>query len=396
MSTLQASTSSPAKIYDAAAVPLQEELNTLQVECGNELQGYATRVTNLFKQKIAPLQTQLEQLQSQEKTDATKQQFRELQDKINALFSSYQKAVIKRDNENFFQKKQINSDTYTEVKKLTSTVDSQFKTLLEGAQTLRLAKYSRGWNVSKRSRIMENNLFQVQHSRFLNSSISEECQSIDNLETDSIIAKENQTHATQTARYNDQYTTLQGKTNEEFRVYVTSTYEQCKTDIADLQRSYTKDKQSTAYPSKLKSEKQEIFAALASASNERYNKHQQDGQTIADAKKAAILPLTRNTLETLRLQASSTRSKFVDLFSFLHKERQSHSWRSWLTPLGIGWTTFTPVSVSSAKMEANYKKLTQPQNNDGPGGLDSDFLLADLVVDGGGCLFGCLIEALLA
>lgn len=387
---------SPAEIYREAAAPLQQEVNTLQQACGQELHSYATKITNLFKEKIAPLQTQLEQLQSQEKTEATEQKFRELQGKINALFSSYQKAVIKRDNEDFFQKKQINSDTYTKVKTLTNAVDSQFKTLLEGALTLRLAKYSRGWNVSERSRIMENNLFQLQHPEFLNSSMFQNGRSIDNLETDSIVTEENESHATQTARYNDEYTVLKEKTNAAFTTYVTSTYEQCKTDIANLKTSYIQDKLAPEYASKSKDEKQAKFAELASASNTRYNEHQQNGKRILGAKNAAILPLTRNTLETLRSEASSTHSEFVDLFSFLHTERQSHSWRSWLTPLGIGWTTFTPVSVSSAEMEATYKKLTQPQNNDGPGGLDSDFLLADLVVDGGGCLLGCLIEALLA
>ena len=396
MTALQSPTMTPAEIYREAAAPLQQEVNTLQQACGQELQDYATKITNLFKQKIALLQADLQQLQSQEKSEVTEPQFRELQGKINALFSSYQKAVIKRDNEDFFQKKQINSDTYTEVKKLTNTVDSQFKTLLEGAQTLRLAKYSRGWNVSERSRIMENNLFQLQHPEFLNSSMFQNGRSIDNLETDSIVTEENESHATQTARYNDEYTVLKEKANAAFTTYVTSTYEQCKTDIANLKTSYIQDKLAPEYASKSKDDKQEKFAELASASNTRYNEHQQNGKRILGAKNAAILPLTRNTLETLRSEASSTHSEFVDLFSFLHTERQSHSWRSWLTPLGIGWTTFTPVSVSSAEMEANYKKLTQPQNNDGPGGLDSDFLLADLVVDGGGCLLGCLIEGLLA
>ncbi|MBX9923098.1 MAG: hypothetical protein K2Y01_03215 [Rhabdochlamydiaceae bacterium] len=396
MTALQSPTMTPAEIYRKAAAPLQQEVNTLQQACGQELQDYATRITKLFEQKIALLQADLQQLQSQEKSEVTEPQFRELQGKINALFSSYQKAVIKRDNEDFFQKKQINSDKYTEVKNLTNTVDSQFKTLLEGAQTLRLAKYSRGWNVSERSRIMENNLFQLQHPEFLNSSMFQNGRSIDNLETDSIVTEQNESHATQTARYNDEYTVLKEKTNAAFTTYVTSTYEQCKTDIANLKTSYIQHKLAPEYALKSKDEKQAKFAELASASNTRYNEHQQNGKRILGAKNAAILPLTRNTLETLRSQASSTHSEFVDLFSFLHTERQSHSWRSWLTPLGIGWTTFTPVSVSSAEMEANYKKLTQPQNNDGPGGLDSDFLLADLVVDGGGCLLGCLIEGLLA
>lgn len=396
MTTLQSTTTSPAAIYQQDTEKLQGEVNTLQQKCGKELQDYATRVTDLFKQKIAPLQSELQQLQSQEKTKDTEAQFRKLQGKINALFSSYQKAVIKRDNEDFFQKKQINSDTHEQVKELTNAVDSQFKTLLEGAQTLRLAKYSRGWNVSMTSRIMENNLFQLQHPEFLNSSMFQNGRSIDNLETDSIVTEENESHATQTARYNDEYTVLKEKTNAAFTTYVTSTYEQCKTDIANLKTSYIQDKLAPEYASKSKDEKQAKFAELASASNRHYAAHQENGKRILDAKNAAILPIKRETIETLRSQASSTRSEFVHHFSFLHTERQSHSWRSWLTPLGIGWTTFTPVSASSAEMEANYQKLTQPQNNDGPGGLDSDFLLADLVVDGGGCLLGCLIEGLLA